>query len=426
MTVPPQHRLEWVAVADLRPARRNPKLHDLDGIRRSIGRFGFVEKPLVDERTGLLLAGHGRQEALSAMETAPTDEERRAGPPRGVRVGDDGRWRVQVVRGWASRDDAEAEAYLVASNRLTETGGWDRRGLAEILRDLAVADAELPGDAGFGKAELDSLLSSLNVFPPQAGDDDVPPGPDEPLTRLGDLWVLGRHRLICGDGTDHTVLDLLTEGKRPDALLTDPPYGMHLDTDYSTIRSSPRAQLQRPGKQHRPVQGDDSPFDARPVYDYCRPIREQFWFGADYYRLTIPEPDGAGSWLVWDKRNEASDAVVGSGFELVWSRAPHKRDLLRHYHCGAFGADARDRVHPTQKPVPLLAEIIDRWVAAEGAILDPYGGSGSTLIAAERTGRRAFLVEIDAAYCDVIVARWEKATGATAERVPAGERVGVD
>ena len=148
-------RIEYMPLADVVPAARNPKEHDGAGIRRSIDRFGVAEVVLLDERTGRLVAGHGRIEALAEMERDETIDT----PPDGVVLGEDGAWTVPVVRGWSSRSDAEAEAYLVASNRLAERGGADERALAELLEELA--DQQLLDVTGYEQADLDALLDSV-------------------------------------------------------------------------------------------------------------------------------------------------------------------------------------------------------------------------------------------------------------------------
>ncbi len=139
---------------------------------------------------------------------------------------------------------------------------------------------------------------------------------------------------------------------------------------------------------------------------------EQFWFGANYFRRSLSESDLDGSWLVWDKRTPESDAGLGSGFELCWSKQKHKQCVLRHLWMG-FTARERDesRVHPTQKPVSLVTEILDRWIPKSSVIVDPYAGSGTVLMACHRTGRVSLSIEIEPSYCDVICRRFQEHTG---------------
>jgi hypothetical protein len=164
-----RRRVEYVPLSGIQPAPRNPKAHHAEGIRTSIGRFGIGELPLIDERTGRLVAGHGRVDQLTAMRADGQD------PPEGVSVAPDtGEWLVPVVRGWRSRSDMDAEAYLVASNNLTTVGGWDDAGLAALLGDLAAFDPALLEVTGFSQGDLLAELPAANPpgeFP--SYDDDI-------------------------------------------------------------------------------------------------------------------------------------------------------------------------------------------------------------------------------------------------------------
>lgn len=181
-----ERRLEYLPVADLVPARRNPKDHDLDGLMRAMRRFGFLEPVTLDERTGRLIGGHGRQEALGLLVGA---EAEGAEPPEGILVDGDGRWLVPVTRGWSSRDDDEADAALVGLNGLTEAGGWKRDELAEMLADVARSDAGLDG-TGYTAADLEDLLANLGG-PPSL--DDLAETHGEPDPSL--LWPVLRFKV---------------------------------------------------------------------------------------------------------------------------------------------------------------------------------------------------------------------------------------
>ena len=222
---------------------------------------------------------------------------------------------------------------------------------------------------------------------------------------------------MCGDSTKAEDVARLMGGAKADVILTDPPYGIGLDTDYSKMPGgNAKSIMHRTPNTYRPIVGDAGPFDATPIRAAFTDVAEQFWFGADYYRRSLGGSDLDGSWLVWDKRSPDSDTVIGSGFELIWSAQRHKRDLLRHYWNGAIGSvEARGRVHPTQKPSTLLGEILDRWSKAGDIVWDGFVGSGTTIIAAEQLGRRCYAMEIDAKYCRVAIDRWQNFTGRTAE-----------
>jgi site-specific DNA-methyltransferase (adenine-specific) len=357
-------------------------------VKRSLQRFG-QRKPIVAREDGTVTAGN--HTLLAARELGWTE--------------------IAVVG--TDDDDATAKAYALADNRTSALGSFDVGDLAAMAAEVHAFDPELLEAASFTEADLNALLNGTGPQPGQNDPDDAPEPPAEPVTVLGDVWLLGPHRLLCGNAQTPEALDRLLAGAGVDAVLTDPPYGMNLDTDYTVRpRGSDRGLLKdRPAKTYRPVIGDDEPFDAGFLASYFAGVAEQFWFGADYYRRTLSEHDTDGSWLVWDKRGEGADNGIGSGFELIWSKQKHKRDLLRHFWYGAFGAEASDRVHPTQKPAKLLVDIMDRWVKPAGLVADLFAGSGSTLIAAHRTSRVSCLMELDPGYCDVICRRYQEHTG---------------
>jgi len=203
----------------------------------------------------------------------------------------------------------------------------------------------------------------------------------------------------------------------------DPPYGMRLDTDFSTIkgslRSTDRAQGTQ-GNKYAPVIGDHDDYDPQQILGLYSDVPEQFWWGADYYAERIPHRTD-GSWLVWDKRKESQAEAIGSEFELCWSRAKHKRRMLRHEWFGFLSsesaAEARNRVHPTQKPVILFADILTQWGKPGGMVLDTYAGSGTTVLACHNLGMTAAVMERSEAYADVICERFERFTGIKPERV---------
>lgn len=204
----------------------------------------------------------------------------------------------------------------------------------------------------------------------QAEEDDFDEETDKVETKVkfGEVWQLGEHRLMCGDSTDDKCVKSLMGGEMADMVLSDPPYGMHLDTDFSSCKGSigsiGRKNNTRGNKYER-VLGDNDDFteDLINTFFNCFPYcKEMFLFGADYFAELLPNKN-EGSWLVWDKRKESQSDAIGSEFELCWSRQKHKRRMLRHDWFGFLssknGADARNRVHPTQKPVTLLGRHFD-------------------------------------------------------------------
>ena len=188
-----------------------------------------------------------------------------------------------------------------------------------------------------------------------------------------------------------------------DLVLADPPYGMNLDTNFSKM-SGPEFKGKSRGRSYAPVMGDGEDFDPRPYMDAIQ-ATEQLWFGADYYAARLPP---GGAWFVWDKRlTESADKMWGSCFETIWSAIPHKREIFRVKFAGIFGMENQDtkrRVHPTRKPIDLIKILIQKYGPAQ-TILDPFMGSGTTLVAAKQLNRRAIGIEIEEKYCEIAASR---------------------
>lgn len=298
-------------------------------------------------------------------------------------------------------------------------GSWDYDALANEWHEFQLTDFGIPAwDAA--KDEEES--------PQQVEEDDFNEETDAVETRCkaGDIWQLGEHRLMCGDSTKTEDIQNLTGGAKIDMCLTDPPYGMFLDTDFSTIHGSLKCigrKNRTKGNKYGKVIGDNEDFKPeliQTIFDNFPNIKEMFLFGADYFAELLPDKN-KGSWLCWDKRKESQADAIGSEFELIWSKNKHKRRMLRHDWFGFLSSenqkDARNRVHPTQKPVTLLVDILTQWGQETESVVDLYGGSGSILIACEQMQKRCFTMEIDPHYCDVIIARWEKLTGQQAKKI---------
>ena len=241
-------------------------------------------------------------------------------------------------------------------------------------------------------------------------DDEIPNMPVESIVQLGDLYQLGDHRLLCGDSTKLEDVERLMDGKKADMVFTDPPYGMKLDADYSGMKGWHQ------GKKYDNVIGDHADFNndfINNIFSIFSEVKEKFLFGADYYVDLLPNYGKEGNWIVWDKRvDESKDKMFGSGFEMLWSQQKHQRRILRGMWAGFMGdAEASKRQHPTQKPTKILVEIMQEYSADKDIVVDLFLGSGSTLIAAEKTGRICYGMELDPKYCSVIIKRWELFTG---------------
>lgn len=251
----------------------------------------------------------------------------------------------------------------------------------------------------------------------------------EPDSKLGGVYQLGRHRLMCGDSTDAGSVAILMDGQKADMVFTDPPYGMKLDTDFASMHAlgnTDFAKREMKGRTYDSVIGDNDDFCPaliEIIFEKFSYVKEMFIWGADYFAELIPNRND-GSWFVWDKRQndgddtdyaERMDKGYGSCFELCWSKTKHKRLFARIRWSGVFGMekdDTRVRVHPTQKPAILAQWFLKRYSKEGDLIVDIFGGSGSTLIACEQLGRTCFMMELDPKYCDVIRKRyWKLTTG---------------
>lgn len=416
----PGRRLVYMPLTLLKEATRNPKKHMDEDIGKSIGRFGYVEPIVLDERTKRLVAGHGR---LSSLRRRRDDGEE---PPEGIRA-QGGEWLVPVIRGWGSRDDVEAEAYLLASNQLTIGGGWDNNLLAELLKGLDAADA-LDG-TGFDMDSVTALLDSLQApAPPDI--DDVPEPSTHPYVEKGQLYQLGAHRIICGDSTSGPDVDRLMVGELADMCWTDPPWNVAYDKELSTGRG-------KAGAGHAPIAndnlGEDFPqFIAAFVAEMKRVLKP----GAMLYLVmssnemptiaTCLKEFGFhwSSNIVWAK----DSFVVGrkdyhAQFEQMWygwlDGAPRLHPVPDRKQSDLWTV-ARPKVsaeHPTMKPVELIQRALLNSSKRSDLVYEPFSGSGSTLLACELTGRACRAIELEPKYVQVAIERWEKQTSLKAELV---------
>lgn len=391
----PTLKIEMLPIDALHEYEGNARQHgetDVAAIKVSIEKFGFND-PIGIWRDNIIVEGHGR--LMAAKDLGMTE--------------------VPVIR-LDHLTDEERRAYALAHNKTAELSGWHPGKL----------DLEL---AGIKEIDMSALGFKPITIQHETGEEDQDVEvPDEPQAQVGDLFLLGRHRLLCGNSTDPEVVERLMNGQKADVIYTDPPYGMDLDPDYSSMQSklNTKAERQLSGTNYAP--GKVDAFNPKMIEAVLNiNARETFLFGADYYAELLPNRN-AGSWIVWDKRtNEdehesevALDRGYGSAFELCWSRRKHKREIARVKWFGLFGLEKehdRKRVHPTQKPVILAKWFIERYSERGEIVLDMFGGSGSTLLACEQLDRKCYMIEIDPFYCDVIIARWEALTGLKAERI---------
>ena len=362
--------------------------------------WGFTIPVLADENGGII-AGHGRVMAaeLNKYTEAP----------------------VMVARGWS---EAQKRAYVIADNKLALNAGWNEQLLSAALVDLRDLGTNL-NLIGFSDDELAGIFARADSG--LTNPDDIPPAPAEPVSRVSDVWLLGRHRLLCGDATRREDVERVMGRARADMVFTDPPYGISavkMTKSGGTVGNSGGTPFGGGGRGHAakaiitpkwyaPVIGDDSTATAINAYRLCADLEIPaliFW-GANYYAHALPP---SRCWIVWDKENTGNFADC----ELAWTNLDRPARLFRHMWSGLMKASERgeSRVHPTQKPVALAVWAFCEFIAGGATVLDPFLGSGSTLIACEKTNRTCIGMELSPAYCDVIVKRWQTYTGQQATR----------
>jgi DNA modification methylase len=389
---PADHVERW-PLSRLTPYARNARTHSdvqVAQIAASICEWGWTVPVLVDE-DGTIIAGHGR--VLAAQRLALTEVP------------------VMVARGWSA---AKRRAYVLADNKLTLNGGWDEALLRVELADLAGMGADL-SLTGFSAEEVQALTgeASAGLTDPDA----VPPAPEVPVSRQGDIWVLGRHRLACGDCTDQAVVSAALDGVRPHLMVTDPPYGVEYDPTWrnETLEGSRTA---RTGK----VLNDDRA-DWTEAWALFPGDVAYVWHGALHAGTVAESLTDCGfqirAQIVWAKER----LVLGRG-HYHWQHEPCWY-AVRNGAKGHWAGDRKqttlwsipsrdqdaDTVHGTQKPVECMRRPIENNSSPGQAVYEPFSGSGTTLIAAEMTGRACHAVELSPAYVDVALLRWQAFTG---------------
>jgi DNA modification methylase len=418
--------IEIVPVSLLRPYKGNARKHSKKQIRqiaRSITRFGFTNPVLIDDNNQII-AGHGRVEAATELALS-------AVPARRL----------------SHLSEAEIRAYVLADNRLAEKAGWDRELLAYELQGLIDLefDVEL---TGFEGPEIDLILDDAKGAEGEAPrpEDDIPEprlGPN--ITRLGDLWFLGNHRLLCGYALEQSAYERLLGGEKAQFIFTDPPNNVPIDRHVcgkAAIRhrefSMASSEMSQEGFtaflttafQHLSAHSVDGS-----IHNVCmdwRHMAEMMTAGnAVYSELK--------NVCIWVKTNGGTGAFYRSRHEMIFiwksgvaahinnfERGQHGRSRTNIWEYAGISSARAGRLeelamHPTVKPVALVADAIKDCSKRNSIVLDPFVGSGTTVIAAERTGRRARAIEIDPAYVDVAVKRWQTFTGKSATLAATGQ-----
>ena len=416
-------KIEYLPSASLRPYAGNPKIHSPSQIRKiadSMRTFDFTNPILIDDN-GVVIAGHGRIAAakLLGIESLPT-----------IRLAD--------------MTEAQKRAYALADNRLAEEAGWDRELLAIEMQ--YVSELEIDFDltiTGFETAEIDLLLETVRKDD-KADEVVEPPAHGQAVTRPGDLWQLGKHRLLCADATRAESFDLLL--KRADAHLvfTDPPYNLAIRTvsGLGTIQHPEFAMASGEMSKDeyiaflKTVLGHLSSFSADgSIHFVCIDWRHCY----ELLSAAFTVYSEFKNLCVWAKENGGMGSLYRSGHELVFvfknGGAPHinnielgkhgrnRTNVWRYPGMNSFGEKRLEelKMHPTIKPVALVADAILDCSKRRGVVLDCFGGSGTTLLACEKTGRIGCVMELDPAYVDVTIRRFQKMTGEDAVLSLAGK-----
>lgn len=402
-----KQQIEYIETEKLVPYARNSRTHSDEQVQQimgSIKEFGFTNPVLVDG-DGVIIAGHGRTMAAQRL----------------------GMKEVPCLR-LSHLTEAQKRAYVIADNKLALNAGWNDEMLALELRNLRDEDFDL-SLTGFDDAELAALLADA-VAEGLVDEDAVPDAPEQPVTIEGDVWVLGKHRLMCGDSTSIDAVDVLMP-ETANMIFTDPPYlmdftgGIHADGSKSFNAKHGAIKNDKMSKQ----EGDDF-LDA---INSVIKLKVDGAFYITFYRLGIAQYyssfDRVGlkcrSLVIWDKGNHTlSNSDYMSMYEPIFYGWVNNHK----FYGGKNGMDiwrisrtAKNDLHPTMKPVELCEKAIKDGSQINGIVLDLFGGSGSTLIACEKNNRYCRLMELDPKYCDVIIKRWQDFTGKEATLESTGQ-----
>ncbi len=418
--------VEQIAIDLLKPYSDNARTHDqrqLEKIKASLQAFGWMN-PILAERDGTIIAGHGRWMAAKSL----------------------GLKECPVIRVDHLTSGA-ARAYRLADNRLAELSGWDK-GILEIeLQHLSTIDLDFNIEiVGWDHAEIDIMLdpaSESDTLDP--ADENVPPPDGETVSQLGDLWLLGNHRLLCGSSLEAGDFDRLMDGTKAAMVFQDAPYNVKISGHVSGLgktrhREFAMASGEMTDAQFQEFLTTNAKLVAAQVQDGAILDMCMDWRGSLWLQLAIAE---AGLSLinlaVWVKSNGGMGSLLRSQHELVLlakkGTAPHtnnvelgkhgryRTNVWRYAGVNSFGKGRMEQLsgHPTPKPILLVADAIRDVTHRGQVVLDSFMGSGTTLLAAERTGRFCYGMDIDPSYIDLTVRRWEAMTGEAAILAASGQ-----
>lgn len=374
----------------LKPYEKNARTHSPEQVAQiaaSIAEFGFTNPILVDTSDGII-AGHGR--LMAAQKLGLTE--------------------VPVVV-LDHLTDAQRRAYILADNKLALNAGWDENLLADELRALDAEGFDL-GLTGFSDDELADLLPEVEVLEPQSDEDDVPDALPEPKVVRGEVYILGKHRLMCGDAKSIDDVRKLTGNRRIDIAITDPPYGISAVSKDGKVGGDTK---HAPAKTYIPVHGDEDTTAAREAYQVLSALEvpKLIIWGGNYFTDFLPP---SPCWIIWDKQRP--EGLTFADGEVAWTNFKSPLKFIRHRWDGYHRASERDqsRIHPTQKPAHLTEWCIREYAPEAETVIDLFGGSGSALIGCEKIGKVCFMMEFEPRYVGAILDRWQKYTGKKAMR----------
>lgn len=366
-----------VPIDTLKGLPNNPRLGDVETVAASLTRFGQRKPIVVRKDDGTIIAGNHTWQAAKKLG-----------------------W-TEIAVAYVGDDDVTAKAFALADNRTAELGSYDEQALLDLIEEVHAVVPEFVRDAGWSDDAVAELVAKIESeqIPQKVDEDEIPEPPVEPITKLGDVWQLGRHRLMCGDSTDEAQVAKLMNGEIMDALITDPPYGINAN----------KMQLgktkEKPATYHRGENWDKEKPKIKKILNLA-PI--QIIWGGNYFTDELPPTN---HWLCWYKK---INNLSFSEFELAWTNLGKQARLFEHHWSG------EQKFHPTMKPLPVMIWCLS-FIQENAKVIDVFAGAGSTLIAGEKTGHTVFAMEYDAIYCDVIIKRWETLTGEKAVLVQNAE-----
>ena len=364
---------ELVDVQALVPNPKNPNMHGEKQIKMLSKILDFQGQRipiLVSNRSGFIVAGHGRLEAIKALG-----------------------WEKCAVDYQDFESEAQEYAHMIADNKIAELAKHDDSMMIDELKDIDIDDFELLGMEDFEiPLEPDEALEAI---------EDVVPDNVETRCKPGDLWILGDHRLLCGDSTNIQHVERLMGGEKADMVFTDPPYGYKYESNYQD--------------KHKMLKNDDKILDFIPTMTVVMAENSTAYICGSHQTIEKWKPlfcDNLSykNLIVWKKNNWSMGDLKGAfagQHELILFGVKGKQAMIGKRDSDVWSFDRTPpEDHPTQKPIPLIEYALSKFQS--GKVLDLFGGSGSTLIACEKTNRKCFMMELDPHYCDVIISRWEK------------------